>query len=122
ASLGDRMHEVLGRALKASMRPVLIGSDIPALTAEDLQAAFDALERHEMVFAPAEDGGYALVGCRQCVPAAVFESIAWGSSTVMAETRARMLAAQIDWLELRTAWDVDNAADLARWRAERGLL
>lgn len=119
-SLGDRMRRALARALAVGARPVLIGSDVPSLTVADLHAAFEGLDRHEMVFAPAEDGGYALVGCRRSVPAAAFESIAWGTASVMTETRERMREAQIDWMELRTVWDVDDATDLARWRALEG--
>jgi rSAM/selenodomain-associated transferase 1 len=114
-SLGDRMGEALGRALADGCRPVLIGCDVPSLTASDLRRAFDALEFHDAVFAPAEDGGYGLVGCRREIGVA-FEAIPWGQPTVMAATRERLRAAGIGWAELRTVWDVDELEDLQRWR------
>lgn len=116
-TLGERMHEALERAIGAGAAPVLIGSDVASLAPDDLRAAFEALAAHDMVFAPAQDGGYGLVGCRRRVPLAVFEPIPWGSARVMAATRARLRACGIDWRELRGVWDVDDAADLARWRA-----
>lgn len=119
-SLGERMGEALGRSLKAGTRPVLIGSDIPSLSAQDLRAAFGALELHESVFAPTEDGGYALIGCRRPIDPA-FDAVPWGSSTVMAATRRALRAGGIDWYGLRTVWDVDNAAALARWRVVQAM-
>jgi len=125
--LGERMREALSRALAEGCLAVLIGCDAPCLTPGDLRAAFEALAGHDAVFAPTEDGGYALVGCRRDAPEA-FASIAWGGPTVMAETRDRLRAAGLSWSELRTVWDVDEQVDLARWQAleafesRRGLL
>ena len=47
-------------------RPVvLIGSDIPDLSAENIDQAFAALGRCDLTFGPARDGGYWLVGARE---------------------------------------------------------
>ena len=116
ASLGERMDEALTRALGDGCLPVLVGCDAPALKADDLHAAFEALAQVDAVFAPAEDGGYALVGCSRPI-AEAFRAIDWGSPTVMAETRVRLTGAGIGWCELRTLWDVDDAEDLRRWQA-----
>lgn len=115
-SLGERMREALGRALDAGAWPVLIGSDIPSLSPERLGAAFVALDLHDSVFIPTEDGGYALVGCRQRIDPA-FRAIDWGSNSVMDATRRALASARIGWHELPVAWDIDDAASLARWRA-----
>lgn len=118
-TLGERMREALARALAEGFVPVLIGCDVPSLQAADLLGAFDALRDRDAVFAPTEDGGYALVGCRDRVPD-VFDGIRWGGPEVMADTRARLSAAGARWAELRTQWDVDEAGDLARWNASCG--
>ena len=52
--LGERMREALDAALAAGERPVLVGSDCPALRPADLRDAFDALAATDAVFAPAE--------------------------------------------------------------------
>jgi len=60
--LGIRMR----RALEAC-RPgqvVLVGADIPALDARHAAAAFRLLGSHDLVFGPAADGGFWLVGAR----------------------------------------------------------
>jgi rSAM/selenodomain-associated transferase 1 len=117
ADLGERMHEALSQALSMGERPVLIGSDCPSLSPSDIAAAFAALDRADAVFAPTEDGGYALVGLS--APAwALFESIPWSTTRVADRTRQRAAEAglRVEWL--RTVWDVDVEADLRRWEAQ----
>jgi glycosyltransferase A (GT-A) superfamily protein (DUF2064 family) len=95
---------------------VLVGCDCPVLEPDDLLAALAALGEVDAVFAPAEDGGYALVGVRR--PCAwLFDGPEWGGAQVMASTRALMRARGLRWAELRTVWDVDGHADYLRWQA-----
>jgi len=117
ADLGARMHVAMCDALAAGRLPVLIGSDCPVLRPDDLGSAYDALASHDAVLAPAEDGGYALVGVARPLPA-MFHSVAWGTVAVMATTRRRLEDAGARVAELRCVWDVDTEADLRRW--ERG--
>lgn len=117
--LGARMREALEGALAAGDRPVLVGCDCPVLRPDDLAEAFDALASCDAVLAPAEDGGYALVGLARPLPG-LFEGVDWGTGSVLAATRRRLADAGARWHELRTVWDVDVAADLARWDAGAG--
>jgi rSAM/selenodomain-associated transferase 1 len=114
--LGERMREALDAALAAGERPVLVGSDCPALRPADLRDAFDALAATDAVFAPAEDGGYALVGMARSAPE-LFDRMNWGTADVMATTLARAAQAGLRVALLRTVWDVDVEADLRRWEA-----
>ena len=109
--LGARM---LG-AIAAAQSPVLvIGTDCPALTAEILRTAANALADADVVLIPAEDGGYVLIGAREAHPQ-LFAGIAWGSASVLTETRARIAALGLTAIELDSLWDVDTEADLARF-------
>ena len=72
----------------------------------------------DAVLAPAEDGGYPLIGLAR-MSATIFDDIAWGTDLVLAQTRRRLLALGWRWRELRTLWDVDRPEDLARLRAFR---
>jgi uncharacterized protein len=106
--LGERMHHALSRNPGA----ILIGTDCPALTAADLRRATRLLRSGaEVVIAPAEDGGYALIGARR-VPVELFRDIAWGTSSVYDETVKRLKPYR--WRALRTVWDVDRPEDLPR--------
>jgi hypothetical protein len=119
--LGERMHRAFTRVLRDADSALLVGSDCPELRAADLRAAARALRRGaDAVLAPAEDGGYALVGLR-CARKALFEGIAWGGPLVLAQTRARLRRLRCACTELRTVWDVDRPEDVARL-ARSGLL
>ena len=112
--LGERMHQALGAALEGGQgAAVLVGCDCPALTATDLDAAFAALDDHDVVLGPAEDGGYTLIGVRRLSPV-LFEGIEWGSDRVLRQTRSRLVALGWRWHELPMLWDVDRPEDLKR--------
>jgi hypothetical protein len=70
-----------------------------------------------MVFTPAEDGGYVLVGASFLAREA-FRGVPWGSEEVMSRTRENL--AELgwrkgqDWVELPTEWDVDLPRDAER--------
>ena len=119
--LGDRMHRAFDRALKKHESAILIGSDCPALRASDLRAAARALKNGaSAVLAPAEDGGYALIGLRRN-SRRLFAGVAWGGPRVFEQTRVRLARLGWRWKKLRTLWDVDRPEDVARLRRE-GLL
>jgi rSAM/selenodomain-associated transferase 1 len=118
--LGARMQHAVASTLAIAARVLVIGTDSPALTASDLRAAAAALEAHDAVIVPAEDGGYVLLGLKRW-DERLFKDITWGSEQVFAETRARLVALNWRWHELPKSWDVDRPQDFARLRAS-GLL
>jgi hypothetical protein len=83
-----------------------------------LGRAAAALQDHDLVIGPSEDGGYTLIGMSRPIPE-LFVDMTWSVTTVLRETLRR--AAQLDLRvsQLDTLWDVDTAADWRRWRALR---
>jgi rSAM/selenodomain-associated transferase 1 len=121
ADLGARMRAACEAALAGGGRALLLGTDCPALTPGYLRGAERALAAgRDAVVGPAEDGGYVLIGLARC-DARLFEDIAWGEATVMAQTRARLTELGWRWRELETLWDVDRPQDYERLLAS-GLL
>jgi len=114
-NLGARMLA----ATAAGSGPVLvIGTDCPALTELHLRGAANALrEGNEIVIIPAEDGGYVLIGTRTPQPA-IFADIAWGTNTVLADTRTRVIEQRLTLIEQPPLWDVDTEAEYARLERE----
>lgn len=111
--LGVRM----GRAMRRfPHRPVvLVGSDIPDLAVHHVAAAFAALGRGDLVFGPATDGGYWLVGARDGAMARdLFRRVRWSGPHALADTLANARGRRVVLLEALA--DVDDAADYARWR------
>jgi len=115
--LGTRMARALESVLAAGSPGLLIGCDCPVLTPAYLRDAAAALAGgDDAVLGPAEDGGYVLIGLARRPTAELFEDIAWGTATVMQETRARLGRANWRWRELALLWDVDRPEDLPRLR------
>jgi rSAM/selenodomain-associated transferase 1 len=117
ADLGARMAGAFARTFGEGAALVIIGTDCPGLDARDLREAVRALRDADAVLAPAEDGGYVLVGLARPV-ASIFEAMPWGSAAVMESTRERLRHAQVGWREMRTFWDVDRPDDYARLQRE----
>jgi hypothetical protein len=117
--LGERMHRALARVLGQHPRALLIGTDAPALNAQVLNAAQQALTDHDAVFVPALDGGYALIGLTRPAPELLL-GMTWSTPQVMAQTRERARRHGWRWTELAPVADIDEPADLAQllpgWR------
>jgi hypothetical protein len=111
---GDLGARMLG-AIAAHNGPTLvIGTDCPALTAAHLRDAALALADADVVLIPAEDGGYVLIGAR-AAHEELFSGIAWGTASVLQETRAHVSSLGLKAIEFPALWDVDTEADLARF-------
>jgi hypothetical protein len=111
---GDLGARMLG-AIAANNGPTLVvGTDCPALSAEHLRDAARALEENDVVLIPAEDGGYVLVGMH-ATHEYLFSGIAWGTASVLQETRARISSLGLKAIELPALWDIDTEADLVRF-------
>ncbi len=118
--LGDRLVRAMEAARGAAVeRLVVLGADAPLLPRALVAGAFSALEQRVAVVAPAEDGGYALIGlalgsARPEQLARLFQGIPWGAEGVLAATRAAASGAGLGLAELPTQWDVDRPEDLCR--------
>jgi rSAM/selenodomain-associated transferase 1 len=119
--LGRRMAHAFSETFKRAPMALLMGSDCPSLTPDDLKKAKRILMQGvSAVIIPAEDGGYVLIGLRQYEPT-LFEGIFWGTESVLKETRERLRQLRWDWQELPPRWDVDRPEDVERLRRE-GLM
>ncbi len=111
--LGDRMFYAFEEELRiCAQRVVLIGTDIPRLSASVLERAFQELLSHDLVLGPAADGGYYLIGLNRRPHRALFTGIPWGSREVLKSTLniAKKLGLSVALLE--TLRDVDEPKDL----------
>ena len=111
--LGGRMRHALRRALEGHPAALLVGSDCPSLSAEDLRRARSLLleGNNRAVLGPACDGGYYLIALRE-VDESLFEDIPWGGERVLELTRRRLEGLGWRWAELATRPDVDRPGDL----------
>jgi rSAM/selenodomain-associated transferase 1 len=116
--LGARMAHTLLR--RAGTPCVIVGSDIPDVDAPHIADAFAALRAHDLVFGPASDGGYWLIGGRDFRRfRSIFQKVRWSGPHALADTLANVpRPARI--AVLNTLDDVDDGADFARLTRRRG--
>ena len=121
--LGARMHGAMQSCQAAGRPGIIVGSDAPEVDAAYVQQAAACLAERDGVLGPAEDGGYVLIGLNRPIEA-LFAGIAWGTGSVLAQTRARIAELGLDMAELPETWDLDRLRDWRRflaWQARSDL-
>ena len=114
--LGERMRRaikylIVDRSCEAA---ILIGTDVPLLTAAHLDEATVALRSGtQLVLGPADDGGYYLIGMTRVIDA-MFDGIEWGTDRVLSQTTAVADRAGIRIHMTGSLYDVDTIDDLRR--------
>ena len=63
--LGEKMYNSISFALKKYNNVILIGSDLPLISKEDIEIAFNILETKDIIISPTYDGGYYLIGMKE---------------------------------------------------------
>ncbi len=115
--LGRRMARALDTDRSAPA--LVIGADIPDIAPAHIARAFAALGAADLVFGPAPDGGYWLVGRRRGLAVGdLFDGVRWSGPHALADTRANIPSHRKAVL-LESLEDIDDAAAYARWRARR---
>lgn len=114
--LGQRMARAFNDGFHEGFSStMIIGSDCPLLTADVIAAGFERLSAAPVVFGPANDGGYYLVGLSRPVPE-LFYGIAWGTETVLAESLRALERNSTKPALLTPLSDLDRPEDLAVWQ------
>ncbi|MBC8269661.1 MAG: TIGR04282 family arsenosugar biosynthesis glycosyltransferase [Rhodospirillaceae bacterium] len=112
--IGERMKKAM-----AQMPPgpvVIIGTDVPDITGGHIKTAFKALGNHDVVFGPAADGGYWLVGARR-TPATpdIFSGVRWSSQHTLQDSLTKLRKEGCKVALLETLNDIDDGAAFAKW-------
>lgn len=94
---------------------LVIGTDCPQVTRNDIADGFAALRHHSAVFGPADDGGFWLMGMNGPVKPNVFDNVRWSHEDTLSDVQANIDGSVH---HLRTLIDVD---DLKALRALRAL-
>ncbi len=112
ASLGDRLlHEFQTSFAHGHQDTVVMGTDCPDITVDQIRNSFRVLQKQDLVLGPARDGGYYLIGL-STVYHSLFSGIDWGTDRVLEQTvdRAESLDLDAELLEVRR--DIDRPEDL----------
>jgi rSAM/selenodomain-associated transferase 1 len=124
--LGRKMQQIFGAPGTINRPPgraataapghgpvVIIGTDIPQVCPQHIAAAFDALGNHDVVFGPASDGGFWLVGMRR-TPRILdaFQSVRWSTSETLRDCLDGLAGQHVAMAE--TLRDVDDWSDVQK--------
>jgi hypothetical protein len=114
SDLGERMKNLfLDLFREGYSRVVLVGSDIPDLTADLVEEAFSVLKTCDGVIGPAMDGGYYLIGFTpEGFSPSAFQGIEWGTDQVYERTMRLFLEQGCRFRALPIRSDMDTVTDL----------
>ncbi len=110
--IGLRMAKAFKESFsRGYKRVVLVGTDCPKLRPIVFKKAFEALRNSDVVFGPATDGGYYLIGLKRMV-LPLFYGVPWSTDGVLKRSMeiARSMGLKVSLIE--TLSDVDRADDL----------
>ena len=114
--LGARMHGAMLRHFgRGARKVVIIGTDCPAVNAQVVRSAMEALDHADVVFGPALDGGYYLVGAAMPVPQ-LFTDVPWSAANTLEVSLDRAARSGLRVQLLSLLADIDTAEDWEAWR------
>lgn len=115
-NLGERMRNAFEEIFRQGFTEIaIIGSDSPDLPPEHIFEAFALLEYEhtDLVFGPAEDGGYYLLAMKR-VWEELFTGLPWSSDKLLAKSVERAKDLCLGTAFLPEWYDIDKEADLKR--------
>ena len=115
--LGARIERILRRALTQSPFAMALGADSPGIPSIFLDHAHEALQSADAVLGPCDDGGFYLLGLREC-PQGLLTGIPWSQPTTFAHTLDRLNQLGLKSIVLDSWYDIDRPEDLDRLRDE----
>ena len=111
--LGERLERVLRRALRGAPFAIALGIDTPGLPRSFVEQARKALHKSDAVLGPCEDGGFYLLGLKEC-PRGLLRNLPWSAHNTFVQTLIRLRRCGYQTQVLPPWFDVDRPSDLAR--------
>lgn len=111
-NLGDRMKNAFIEGFEDGYQSiVLIGSDLPDISSDHIKNGLQALNKTDVVFGPAEDGGYYLVGMSR-LHDIIFDDKPWSHANLLTLTLEGLKKNDLSYHLLNTLNDIDTYEDL----------
>ncbi|MBW1636716.1 MAG: TIGR04282 family arsenosugar biosynthesis glycosyltransferase [Deltaproteobacteria bacterium] len=116
--IGNRMDDAFTRIFADGLTRsvILIGSDIPEITAEIITDGFLSLENNDTVIGPSKDGGYYLIGMKSedapQLRKLLFRQMPWSTSAVAKITGERLAKSGYSCSLLPLLHDIDQPEDV----------
>ncbi|MGC2698429.1 MAG: TIGR04282 family arsenosugar biosynthesis glycosyltransferase [Candidatus Angelobacter sp.] len=115
--LGERLEKILRLALKRRKMVLAIGADTPNLPPALMERARQALTTADAVLGPSIDGGFYLIGLKDC-PVGLLDGIQWSHRSTLASTTAKLEQFGMKTVLIDPWFDIDSHHDLERLRRQ----
>ncbi len=113
--LGERMKNAFQEGFNDGYDSiVLLGSDLPNISSTIITKGLNVLDKTEIVFGPAVDGGYYLIGMNK-PNTFIFENKPWSDSKLLETTLNELKNKNIDVSLLEPLNDIDTFEDLKQY-------
>ena len=110
--LGERMKNAFLHGFQQGYDNIIvIGSDLPNISKEIIENGFEQLKNNDIVFGPADDGGYYLLGMSH-MTSSIFEDKPWSQSNLLEVTLEEISEQGKSVALLETMNDIDTFEDL----------
>ncbi|MBI5741743.1 MAG: TIGR04282 family arsenosugar biosynthesis glycosyltransferase [Nitrospirae bacterium] len=112
--LGARMFHAFHEVFRAGYKKAsLAGADIPELSAPIILKSIELLSGNDIVFGPAKDGGYYLIGMRKLIRE-IFTDVPWSSAQTLNRSveHAKRCGYSVAFTEMLS--DIDTIEDVKR--------
>ncbi|GAB2634621.1 TIGR04282 family arsenosugar biosynthesis glycosyltransferase [Belliella aquatica] len=114
--LGSRMKNAFEQVLGEGYgKAVVIGTDCPGITTAIIHEAFEKLALADVVFGPAMDGGYYLLGLKT-MDINLFDEMTWSHQNVLSDSIKRLNLEEQTFTLLEMLSDIDNEADWEKYK------
>lgn len=117
--LGQRMLEAIREVLIDFNAVIVIGGDIPELTASLLLEASQRLHDFDVVLGPAIDGGYYLIAMTKPYNE-IFADVPWGTGHVLGITLEKLRKGKKTYSLLPELHDIDTWEDIKLYNQRGG--
>jgi uncharacterized protein len=109
--LGFRLESILQRALLKHEMAFAIGADSPGLPINYLDQARNSLQSCDVVLGPSLDGGFYLIGVKEC-PSGLLSGIEWSGPMTLQQSVSRLQQQGLSVAFLPEWFDVDTGNEL----------
>lgn len=96
---------------------IVIGTDSPQIRTADIANAFKHMDDKTVVFGPASDGGFWLIGLLGPAPTGLFDNIRWSHDKTLEDMERNCAAHGYKLHHLRTLTDIDDIEALRAYQS-----
>lgn len=106
----------LAQAFASKGPTIVIGTDSPQVRPADIASAFKAIDDKTVVFGPASDGGFWLIGLLGQAPKGLFDNVRWSHDDTLKDITRNCKAHGLKVRHLRTLTDIDDIDALREYQ------